>query len=122
MLDYARRSLGLVIPAADLVYPNAFELLTQNLTSATVVGKTVIGGVACIHLAFRHPSVDFQIWVSDADQPLPLKLVVTDTATPALLSVTTLISKFHAAPAVADDRFVFVPPTGAKPITFMVLE
>lgn len=122
MLDYARQSLGLVIPAADLVYPNAFALLTQDLTSATMVGKAVIGGVTCDHLAFRRPGVDFQIWVSDADQPLPLKLVVTDTATPALLSVTTLVSNFQAAPAVADDRFVFVPPTGVKPITFMVRE
>jgi len=122
MLDYARQSLGLVIPAADLVYPNAFEQLTQDLTSAIVVGKAVVGGVTCDHLAFRRPDVDFQIWVADADPPLPRKLVVTDTGIPALLSVTTLISNFNAASTVADGRFVFVPPIGAKAIPFMTLE
>jgi hypothetical protein len=122
MLNYARQSLGLVIPAADLVYPNASELLTQDLISAMVVGKAVIGGVKCDHLLFSRPGVDFQVWVADAGQPLPRKLVVTDTGTPALLSVTTVISDFKAAPAVADARFAFVPPKGAKPITFMLLE
>jgi hypothetical protein len=122
MLDFARQSLGLVIPASDLVYPNAFELLTQNLVSATVVGKAVVGGIACDHLAFRRPDVDFQIWVAEDDPPLPCKMVVTDTGTPALLSVMTRISDFNAAPAVPDDRFTFVAPIGAQPVTFMRLE
>lgn len=122
MLDYARQSLGLVIPAADLIYPDAYALLTQDLTSAIVVGKAVVGGVICDHLAFRRPDVDFQIWVADADPPLPRKMVVTDTGTPALLSVTTLISDFNATATVADDRFFFMPPMGAKAIPFMTLE
>ncbi|MCB2170202.1 MAG: DUF2092 domain-containing protein [Deltaproteobacteria bacterium] len=122
MLDYARQSLGLVVPAADFIYPNAYELLTQDLTSATVVGKAVIDGVMCDHLTFRRPGVDFQIWIEAAAQPRPRKLVVTDTGTPALLSVTTLIDDFNAAPGVPDTRFAFVPPIGAKAIPFMLIE
>ena len=122
MFDFARQTLGLLIPASDLLYPNAFELLTQDLTSAMVVGKAVIGGITCDHLAFRRPGVDFQIWVSEAAPPRPCKLVVTDTGTPALLSVTTLIDNFKAAPDVNDALFVFVPPAGAMPVTFMPLE
>ncbi len=33
MLNFARESLGLVIPAADLVYRNAYQLLMQDVTS-----------------------------------------------------------------------------------------
>ena len=121
LLDYARESLGLTVPVADLVYRNAFTLLIQDVNFARVVGKTVIGGVRCDHLVFSRPGVDFQVWVADDGQPLPYKYVVTDTGTPALLSVTTVMSNWNAVPAVPDSRFNFVPPQGAKRITFMPL-
>lgn len=122
MLDYTRESLGLIIPAADLVYRNAYPLLMQGVTSATVVGKAVINGVTCDHLAFSRPDVDFQVWVADGDQPLPCKYVVTDTSTPALVSITTVMSDWNVAPAVADASFTFTPPAGAVAITFMPLD
>ncbi len=122
MLNFARESLGLVIPAADLVYRNAFPLLMQDVTFAAVVGKAVIGGVKCDHLLFSRPGVDFQVWVADSGRPLPRKYVITDTGTPARLSITTVMSDWNVAPAAADARFTFVPPQGAKPIIFMRLE
>jgi hypothetical protein len=122
VLDFARESLGLIIPVADLIYRNNFPLLMQDVTFAVVVGKAVIGGVKCDHVLFSRPGVDFQVWVADSGQPLPRKYVVTDTGTPARLSVTTVASEWNVAPAVADARFIFVPPQGAKRITFMPLE
>jgi hypothetical protein len=122
VLDFTRESLGLVVPVADLVYRNAYELLMQEVTFATVVGKAVINGVKCDHLLFSRPGVDFQVWVTDGAKPLPCKYVVTDTATPARLSVVSVMSDWNAAPAAADDRFAFVPPKGTKPITFMRLD
>ncbi|MGB9439007.1 MAG: DUF2092 domain-containing protein, partial [Desulfobacterales bacterium] len=122
LLDFARETLGLLVPAADLVYRNAFPLLMQDVTFAAVVGKAVIDGVKCDHLLFSRPGVDFQVWVADAGQPLPYKYVVTDTATPNLLSITTVMSDWNTAPAVGDARFSFEPAQGVKPIDFMPLE
>ena len=119
VLDFARESLGLIIPVSDLVYRNAFALLMQDVTFAMVVGKAVIGGVKCDHLVFSRPGVDFQVWVADGGQPLPCKYVVTDTGTPERLSITTVISDVNVAPTVAAGRFSFVPPRGAKPILFL---
>ena len=120
-IDYARNTLGLVVPAADLVYPNAYELLMQDVTSAKVIGKSMINGVKCDHLLFRRPGVDFQVWVSDGKQPLPRKYVVTDTGTPELLSVTMVMNDWKTAPALKDAVFNFSPPKGAKSIAFMHL-
>lgn len=119
MIDFARETLGLQLPVADLLFRNAFPLLMQDVTSATVIGKSFISGVECTHLAFRRPGVDFQMWVADAGDPLPYRYVVTDTSTPALVSITSLISEWNVAPDVADDRFTFVPPPGAKSIEFV---
>jgi len=121
MLDFARESLGLIVPVADLVYRNAFPLLMQDVTFAAVVGKSVINGVKCDHLLFSRPGVDFQVWVANGSKPLPFKYVVTDTGTPALMSITTVMSDWKTSPTVADSQFVFVSPKGAKQITFMPL-
>jgi hypothetical protein len=118
-LDFARGSLGIVVPVGDLIYRNAYPLLMQDVTFAVVVDKTFIGGVKCDHLLFSRPGVDFQVWVADGGRPLPYKYIVTDTGTPALLSVTAVMSDWNVAPAAAEATFTFLPPQGAKPIIFM---
>lgn len=122
LLDFARESLGISVPAADLVYPNAFSLLMEDVTFAKVIGKAVINGVKCDHLLFSRPGVDFQVWVAEGNRPLPLKYVVTDTGTPALLSVTTVMTDWNVAPALTDDQFAFVAPEGCQKISFMPLK
>jgi len=122
MLDYAREDLGVIVPASDLVYRNAFGILMQDVTSAVVLGKVSIGGETCDHLAFGRPDVDFQIWIADGDRPLPCKYVVTDTSTPAQISTVTVMSDWNLAPKVPDTAFEFVPPEGVQAISFLPLE
>ena len=122
LLDFARESLGIIIPASDLMYRNAFAAMMQDVTSAVVIGKTTIGGSVCDHLAFRRPGVDFQLWVAEGDRPLPCKYVITDTSDPAYVSTTTVMSDWNLDPAPGDDAFSFQAPAGAKSITFMRLD
>jgi len=119
VLDYARDFLGLIVPIADLVYGNSFELLTEDLDFAVILDKTVIGGTTCDHLLFSRPGVDFQVWVADGPKTLPCKYVVTDTANPGRVSITTVLSDWSYKSAKGRSVFTFVPPKGAKPITFM---
>jgi hypothetical protein len=121
-IAFARESLGLVLPAADLLYRNAFPLLMEDVTLAAVVGKAVVGGVKCDHLLFSRPGVDFQIWVAEGKRPLPHKYVVISTATPSRLNITTVMSDWNTAPSAADALFNFNPPQGTKAIPFMSLE
>ena len=122
MLEFARSSLGLIIPAADLIYRNNFKLLMQDVTLAAVIGKAAIGGVKCDHLLFSRPGVDFQVCIADSGEPLPYKYVVTDTATCALISISTVMSDWNVKPGVDDAFFNFVPPNGVKKISFMPLK
>lgn len=122
MLSFARSSLGLVIPASDLVYRNNFQLLMQGVTLAAVIGKEFIGGVKCDHLLFSRPGVDFQVCVADSGKPLPYKYVVTDTGTCALISISTVMSDWNVKPGVKNASFNFVPPKGVKKISFMPLK
>jgi len=119
-LDFARESLGLVVPVADLVYSNAFSLLMQDVTLAVVIGDTMINDVKCKHLLFSRPGVDFQVWIAQEGLPLPYKYVVTDTS--ARLSISTLMGDWNVNPDVNDARFIFVAPKDAKQISFMPME
>jgi len=122
MLDFARDRLDIVAPAGDLLYRNAFDLLMQATTSGFVVGKAMIGGVKCDHLAFRGPEVDWQVWIADGDRPLPQRYVVTTKDLASHPEFTTVMSNWNASPNLSDASFSFTPPAGAKPIDFLTRE
>ena len=119
MLDFARTELDIVAPAGDLIYKNAYDILMEGVTEGFVVGKAVIEGVLCDHLAFRAPQVDFQIWIQQGAQPLPRKLAITtrDLVNAPQFAVT--VTKWNLKPAIGAKSFVFTPPAGAKKIDFL---
>jgi hypothetical protein len=121
-LHFARDSLDIVPPSGDLIYTNAFDLLTARLSSGIVVGKSMIGGVKCDHLAFRGPVVDWQIWIADGDKPLPRKYSITTRNDPAQPEYWVLMSNWNVAPNVSDALFRFTPPQGAKETEFLRLD
>lgn len=121
-IELAREKIGILLPAADLLYRDAFPLFMQDVTLAVVVGESVINGVKCTHLLFSRPEVDFQLWIADGDKPWPLKYVVSETGTPERLSITTILSDWNTAPAVDDALFRFVPPQGTQAIEFLPLK
>ncbi len=119
MLDFAREELDIVAPAGDLLYSDAFELLMQEVTSGFVVGKSVLDGVPCIHLAFRAPHIDWQIWIQQGDQPLPRKFVITSTDVAGAPQFMVVMRQWNIAPDFADKVFQFTPPADTKQIEFL---
>jgi hypothetical protein len=119
MLDFARKSLDIVAPAGDLLYKNGYEILMEDVMSGFVVGKAVIEGVRCDHLAFRTPVTDWQIWIQEGAQPLPRKIVITtrDVFNAPEFSVTT--TKWDLQPRFNDQTFNFAPPRDAKKVDFL---
>ena len=122
MFHFARDTFGIGAPVSDLIYNNAFSLLMYEVNFAVVIGKEMIGEVHCYHLLFSRPGADFQIWIAEGEQPLPLKYVVTDTATPELLSYIIVMRNWNIAPPVSESLFNFVPPAGTQKITFLNAE
>jgi hypothetical protein len=119
MLDFARDRLDIIAPAGDFLYRNAFDLLLQATTSGFVVGKAMMDGVTCDHLAFRGPEVDWQVWIAEGDQPLPRRYVVTTRDPASHPEFTAVLTNWNVAPNVTDAQFSFAPPAGAKAIDFL---
>jgi hypothetical protein len=119
MLHFARDTLDIIPPVGDLVFTNAFALLTAGVTSGGVVGKAIVGGVECDQLAFSSPLVDWQIWIADGDKPLPHKYVLTTKDDPVHPQYIVLMSNWNVAPDVNDAMFEFTPPQGANKTEFI---
>lgn len=119
MLDYARESLDIVAPAGDLLYKNAYEILMTDVTGGFVVGKGVVEGVRCDHLAFRAPHVDWQIWIQEGKQPLVRKLVITSRDVTNAPQFTVVATRWNLNPKFTDKTFSFTPPKGGTKVDFL---
>jgi hypothetical protein len=119
MLDFAREKLDIVAPAGDLVSEDAFSILMEDVTTAFVVGKAVVDGVVCNHLAFRNPDTDFQIWIEDGGQPLIHKMVITSADVAGEPDFSVLLTSWNLEPEFGEGFFTFVPPAEAMKIDFL---
>jgi hypothetical protein len=121
MLDFARESLGLVTPAGDFLYADAYGILTDGITEGLVVGPSMVEGQRCIHVAFRAPQLDLQVWIQEGAQPLPRKVVITSRDVVNSPQFETVVTKWNLNPTISAGLFKFVPPKGAKRIDFLPL-
>ena len=76
-VKYFLKDLHMRLPLAALLtsrFPAEIESRTQALD---YVEKTVIDGIPAHHLAGRTETVDYQVWIAEGAQPLPLRVVLT---------------------------------------------
>ncbi len=121
LLDFARTRLDIVAPAGDLVYGNAYDILMTDVTQGFVIGKAVVEGVRCDHLAFRAPHVDWQIWIQEGKEPLPRKLVITTRDQANAPQFSVVVTRWNLRPTFTPQTFSFRAPSGAKQVEFMPL-
>ena len=111
-----RAGHGVAIPGADMLLSNAYEVLVAGVQEAKHIGRGVIGGVECEHLAFRNFDTDWQLWFEVGDKPIPRKLVITSKTMASAPQYSFQIKTWKAGATPAKGAFAFVPPPGAKKI------
>jgi len=120
-IDFARDYLGVYAPGSDLIYKDAYAVLTESAVSASYVGESVVDGTRCHHLAFRNDEVDWQIWIEAGDKPLPRKFIVTSKWMTGAPQFTLVTREWNLSPKITENTFSFVPPKEATQIDFVVL-
>lgn len=114
-IDLAYERYGLSLPLADLFYVGTDDDKLKAISSARLVGQSMLDGQICNHYAYRQPRVDFEVWIRKDGDPIPCELVVTDTTDPARPKNGALITIDPMA-QFPDSTFTFVPPDGALKI------
>jgi hypothetical protein len=115
---YFLKDLHMRLPLAALLlsrFPAEVESRTQSLD---YVEKTLIDGVSVHHLAGRTETVDYQVWIAEGSQPLPLRIVLTYKNAEGQPEFRAQFSDWNLAAKVQDSQFAFTPPEGARKIAF----
>ncbi|PVX60002.1 DUF2092 domain-containing protein [Paraburkholderia unamae] len=118
LIDKLGERYGVEVPLADLFVWGTPQAPNDQFESAMFAGQDYVGYDLCDHYAFRQKNVDWQIWITTGEQPLPRKIVITrrdDDARPQ--SVSVIDWTLH--PDFKDTIFTFKPPSGAKKIDFV---
>jgi hypothetical protein len=110
----AVQRLGFDAPGGDLLADRPMDATTTDIISGTHVGMTFIESVEVHHLAFRGAEVDWQLWVTAGDRPLPLRYVIVSTSVAGAPQYTLQLRNWNLAPPADPGRFVFTPPAGAR--------
>jgi hypothetical protein len=59
---------------ADFFYSSPYDALIGAEATGGYVGRETFEGVPCVHVAYQHPAVDWDLWVPEQGDPLPKKL------------------------------------------------
>ncbi len=116
LIEALRAGQGVALPGADLLLTNAYEVLSDGILEAKHIGRGVIDGVECEHLAFRNRDTDWQLWVEVGERPIPRKLVITSKTLNSAPQYTLQIKDWKTGVTPAADAFAFVPPADARRI------
>lgn len=116
------RDLGFDAPGADFLEAKPLDPATTDMTSGTHEGMTYIDGVEVHQLAFRGADVDWQLWVTTGDKPLPLRYVIISKKVAGAPEFILRMRNWNTAPRIAADQFTFEPPKGARKIDPAMVE
>lgn len=116
LFEALRAGHGISLPFADLLLTNSYDTLVAGVMEAKHIGRGVIDGRECEHLAFRNFDTDWQLWIEVGAQPIPRKMVITSKTLNSAPQYTLRVKTWKTGVKPAADAFVFVPPANAKRI------
>lgn len=117
LIEALRHGHGVALPGADLLLSNSYDVLTADVKEAKYIGRGVIDGVQCEHLAFRNFDTDWQLWVEVGKSPIPRKMVITSKTLNSAPQYTLRVKSWKTGVEPGRDAFAFTPPAGAEKLS-----
>ncbi|SBT03609.1 putative periplasmic protein [Candidatus Accumulibacter aalborgensis] len=115
MIDQLEVKYGVQVPLQDLFLWGTDAAPLDKIDSAMNAGQDFIGKDLCDHYAFRQGTIDWQIWITTGEAPLPRKLVITNRADEARPQSVSYMA-WNLKPTFKDTIFKFTPPSDARAI------
>ena len=104
-------------PFVDLLVADPFARLTQDLSSALLVGQSTLDAVNTDHLAFSGAGVDWEIWIGTKDK-LPRLMIVHYLGGERQPTFTATFSDWKLGAPIAAQTFNANIPKDAVKIEF----
>lgn len=117
---YFVRDLKMRLPLAPLLMQTFSDELGRRLQSIEYVERTAVVGQPAHHIAGRTANADFQIWIADSKQPLPLRMIMNYRKAEGQPKFWADFSNWNLSPKFRKSTFAFNPPSDANQIVFAV--
>lgn len=117
-VKYFLKELHMRLPLAALLLSSFPAEITARTESLDYVERTLIQGVPTHHLAGRTATVDYQVWVAEGAQPLPVRAVLTYKNAEGQPQFSAQFSDWNLNPQIQEAQFAFTPPAGVRKIAF----
>ncbi|MBW4696408.1 MAG: DUF2092 domain-containing protein [Aphanocapsa lilacina HA4352-LM1] len=121
-VDAIAEKYDVTIPLSNLIVSDPCTKLKLDTLEATYIGTDMVNRVPGYHYLFTGKTRDWQLWVSEGEKPLPLKMVITYRDLPQSPQYTAVFSRWDLSPQFGEQTFAFVPPEGARAIGFLSSE
>ena len=105
----AKKKYGVRFPISDLFFWNSQNEGAAEIKSAYFAGQSKILGDRCNHYAYRVDGFDIQVWIRSKGDPLPCRMVVTNTDEAARPQYAATLS-WDTEAEFDDSTFLFAPP------------
>lgn len=119
ILVFMVKDLQMTLPLARMFLTNFPQSLEKQVTSISYVEEDFLFDVPTDHVAARSAEVDLQVWITQGEQPLPRRVVITYKNAEGEPQFWAELSEWNLSPTIAGDTFSFTPPSGAEQIPLL---
>lgn len=113
------RDLRMRLPLAMLLLSKLPDELNRRVTTLTYVDKTVVDEQPVHHIAGSTDSVDFEVWIRDGREPVPVRVVITYRGAAGQPGFRADLVAWHFAAPPDNTAFDFTPPPQARRVAFL---
>jgi len=110
VLDLLRKAYNFDPPLSDLMESNLYQSQMEGVSAASYVGMTRLRGRDVHHVAFASDGMDWQVWITTGDQPVPVLLQIMSRNQAFWPLYQAWFTKWEFGMDVSDEVFVFQEP------------
>lgn len=119
-LVYFVRDLKMRMPLALMLSTQLKNALPDMVKEVDYVEETEVGGKVVHHIAGRTDSVDFQFWISEPPQALPVRVVITYRLLQGMPQYRAELTNWNTSPHFTASTFRLSLPKDARRIPFAI--
>ncbi len=109
---------GIRLPLSNLFRWDQGDHGASQLQSAVYVGQSKIEGQDTDHFALSQKGLNWQIWITRGDKPLPLRVVIIGTDDKARPQFEANMA-WNTEPTLSAEDFAFTPPANGHRIAML---
>lgn len=103
---------------APFLSSNPYAALRREIRTARVIGRAYADDQPCTLLAFTGAHVDWQLWITADDNPLPARMATIFKQRPGKPRMVIEFVRWDLGLQLARPMFEFRPPPGTQAATF----